>query len=131
MTISTILDDVIEKDISVKPPIAVLKELAQDLEQRTHGLLACEVRRNYYGNDEQIAIDLKFHITAPSLNNYSYHVFSISHGFTFYPLDISVSNQSSRVAKTQEELEEILKEIFSSSEVKKVINGLLMQIKSA
>jgi hypothetical protein len=126
-------DDVIE-ETSVKPPIAVLKELAQELAQKTQGLLVGKVEQSNLSNE----FSLEFYITAPSLNNYSYEVFRINHDLDFYPLELTITatrlpNRSYAVekVKNQEKFEEKLKIIFSSPEVKKVINGLLAQIKSA
>lgn len=143
--LDAIFDGVIEENF-VKPPIAVLKELAQGLEKRTAGLLVGEVTQDYRNSK----FCLQFYIRAPSLNNYSYKVFEIRHDLSFYPLRIESTDQNIfkatkssldldesfeeyryMDAKDQEELEEILKTIFSSPEVKKVINGLLAQSKSA
>lgn len=125
--LDTFFDGVIEEDSSVKPPIAVLKELAQGLETKTKGLLVCKVEQFF--SDPDFA--LQFYITAPSLNNYSYEVFNITHNLSFYPLHIWwPANQKSLIVVNQEEFEKELKTIFSSPEVKKVINGLLAQIKS-
>ncbi len=126
-------DDVIE-ETSVKPPIAVLKELAQELAQKTQGLLVGKVEQSNLSNE----FSLEFYITAPSLNNYSYEVFSVNHDLDFYPLELTITatrlpDRSYAVEKVenQEKFEEKLKIIFSSLGVKKVINGLLAQIKSA
>lgn len=120
-------DGVIE-EASVKPPIAVLKELAQELANKTQGLLIGKVEQNFYSNP---VFDLEFYIAAPSLNNYEYKVFEIKHDFNFYPLEvIPPSKEPNKKAKNQDELEEILKSIISSPQVKRVINGLLAQIKS-
>ena len=138
-------DGVIE-ETSVKPPIAVLKELGKDLEAITKGLLVGVVAQGTC--DSQFSFS--FYITAPSLNNYSYHVLKIKHDLSFYPLrivptDENIFNSDVKESsdldeyfkeyryidvKNQEELEGILKKIISSSQVKKVINGLLAQIKS-
>ncbi len=139
-------DDVIE-ETSVKPPIAVLKELAQELVQKTQGLLVGEVEQSNRSNEFR----LQFYITAPSLNNYSYEVFRVKHNLNFYPLSLTkaadmgageglsaraglssvVRGYGTDEVENQEKFEKKLKIIFSSPEVKKVINGLLAQIKSA
>lgn len=119
-------DDVIEESL-VKPPIAVLKELARGLEKRTAGLLVGKVEQSSEGSD----FLLEFYIAAPSLNNYEYKVLDLTHNLNFYPLHISSSNENSfSDISNQEDLEISLKTIFSSAEVKRVINGLLAQIKS-
>jgi hypothetical protein len=128
----SIFDDVIEETI-IKPPIAVLKELALALEKRTGGLLEGKAQQEFYSDQ----FTLNFYIVAPSLNNYSYHVFSISHDLGFYPLSVHFFNSkeiidlNSKKIINQEELEAELKTIFSSPDVKKVMNGLLAQIKAA
>ncbi|MFZ2452211.1 MAG: hypothetical protein WAW36_17015 [Methylovulum miyakonense] len=125
--LNAIFDGVIEDDINIKPPVAILKELGQELERITQGLLVTKVEQSNNGDD----FYLEFYITAPSLNNYSYEVFSISHDINFYPLNVFALNQPAKNANNQEELEAIFKEIFSNNKVRKVINGLLAQIKSA
>ena len=83
-------DDVIEESL-VKPPIAVLKELARGLEKRTAGLLVGKVEQSSEGSD----FLLEFYIAAPSLNNYEYKVLDLTHNLNFYPLHISSSNENS------------------------------------
>lgn len=127
MAIDTIFDDVIE-ETTVKPPIAILKEVALGLEKKTKGLLIGDIEQIIYSDE----FKLSFYITAPSLNNYTYEVFDITHDLNFYPLKIRTSNDEVSVEdKTQEQLEDTLKEIFSLPKIKVVINGLLAQIKSA
>ena len=127
--LEAIFDDVIDEGSLVKPPIAVLKELAQGLEKRTQGLLVGKIEQTVY-QDRSFILD--FYITAPSLNNYSYQVLKINHDIDFYPLKVTGSEINSSVqANNQKELEDFLKFIISTPEVKKVINGLLAQIKSA
>ena len=126
-SLSSIFDGVIEES-SMVVPIAVLKELAQELNKRTKGLLFAKVEQHI--DSENHKFYLEFYITAPYLNNYSYDAFTVNHDLGFYPLSIK-SNSGKLVAKAenQEEFEKELKLIFSSSEIKKVINGLLAQVK--
>lgn len=131
MAIDSIFDGVIEES-TVKPPIAVLKELAISLEKITKGLLVGKIEQNTYSDESKDEFRLRFYITVPSLNNYRYEVFNITHSFEFYPLRLESSNgELSANDKTQEELEDTLKQVFSLHQVKKVINGLLSQIKAA
>lgn len=125
--LSAIFDDIIENDYEVKLPIVVLKELGQALEKKTQGLLIAQVRQELWGQKFQI----HFAIIAPSLNNYGYHVFWIEHDIKMYPLKIYHDEIKDKEINNQEELEKEIKVIFSSSEVKRVINGLLAQIKAA
>ena len=130
MTLSSIFDGVIDEDISVKPPIAVLKELAQELAKITKGLLVGKVEQTIANNG---SFDIYFYINAPSLNNYSCFLVRISHGLKFYPLSvINIDNiVTNRNVTNQDEFEKILKDIISLPQTKKIINGLLAQIKSS
>lgn len=125
--LDNIFDDVIE-EITVKPPIAILKELAQILEKKTGGLLVGKVQQSVSKGGD---FTLEFFIVAPSLNNYTHAIFELQHDLTLYPLAASTYYENGvRQIQNQDELERLLKSIFSSSKVKPVINGLLAQIKS-
>ncbi len=125
MAITAIFDDIIEENYDVKMPITILKELAQELEKKTKGLLIGEVSQSLWKN----IFTLHFFIIAPSLNNYSYSVLTIQHDLVIlYPLEFIRPIQVE--IKNENELEEKLKEVFSSSEVKRVINGMLAQIRA-
>ncbi len=131
MSIDSIFDDVIEES-AVKPPIAILKELANALAKKTKGLLVGKIEQTTFSDDSKDEFILRFYIIVPSLNNYRYEVFDITHDIDFYPLKIESSNgELSNKDKTSEELENSLKDIFASSQIKRVINGLLAQVKSA
>lgn len=126
-SLSSIFDGVIEES-SMVVPIAVLKELAQELNKRTKGLLFARVEQKINSDGNLFSLD--FYITAPSLNNYSYEAFTVIHDLGLYPLRIwNSSNNLIAEADNQEEFEKGLKLIFSSPEIKKVINGLLAQVK--
>lgn len=125
--LSSIFDGVIEESITV-PPVAVLNELAQELNKITKGLLFARVGQKINSEDHSFILD--FYIVAPSLNNYSYEAFTVIHDLGLYPLSIwSNSNEFIAEADNQEEFEKALKWIFSSPGIKKVINGLLAQVK--
>jgi hypothetical protein len=127
MAISAIFENVIDEAISVKPPVAVLKEVANELAKITKGLLDGKVQQEIYSGGEFM---IDFYINAPSLNNYSYLLFQAQHNLDFYPLMVIPTEGRSSEAKDQDEFEAILKTIISSPQAKKVINGLLAQIKS-
>ena len=122
--LSSIFDDVIETDIPVKPPVALLHELGQELEKKTQGLLTFSVIKGR--RHETFLFD--FRIFVPSLNNYSYDVFSVEHGFALYPLKISFNNNTIDIVN-EEILVETFKAIFADPKIKRVINGLLAQAK--
>lgn len=123
-SLDTIFDDVIE-DIPIKPPIVFLKELSNELAKKTKGLLIGEVEQTVYSNPR---FRFDFYIEAPSLNNYRFHVLTLNHDLDFYPVEITGRNDK---ITNEQELEQALEQIFTSPEVKRVINGLLKQINAA
>jgi len=134
-----------------KAPVAILKEQAQLLGQKTNQLLEGRVRQrdpeslsvNYtavslsFPVDERIGlVAYDFSIIAPTLNNYEYSVLTIVHSLNYYPLQLYARsyNKYSYRFKTlsdQQSFEEELRAIFGSEEIRKVIAGLLGQIRSA
>jgi len=85
---------------------------------------------------------LDFYVTAPALNNYSVLVFQVFHDLGLYPLIIAnpleqVDSKYNDVRSREYEVEKsdtfenTFKQIFLSPSIKRVINGLLAQIKSA
>jgi hypothetical protein len=127
---SNFFSSIIEAEISIKPPITILKEFSNDLALATQGLLIGKIEKNMRYSDTSVA--LSFYIVAPSLNNYNYNAFRIDHDLTNpYPLEIKTSNDEfSEEPKTPEELVKSLEKIFSLPEIKGLINGLLAQVKS-
>lgn len=126
---SNFFGSIIDEEIPIKPPITILKEFSQDLTVATQGLLIGNIEKGMYENSH--SVELFFYIVAPSLNNYSYKTFTIYHDLANpYPLEICKSDGTTfEKPKNPEELNESLKKIFSLSEIKGLINGLLSQVK--
>ena len=128
--ISGIFDDIIEDNL-IKQPVAILKEFAQELNKTTKGLLIARVIQEDYDFDNPHELGFQFLIVAPSLNNYSYEVLTISHDPGLYPLSIVAEEKNRIQILNQESFEEELKRIFSSPKIKRIINGLLATSKTS
>jgi hypothetical protein len=112
-----------------RTPYNILEEQAELLGKMTkHELVGNVERHTKRGNSlEDKSFVLDFLIVAPSLD-YTYSLFSVFHGVTMYPLRISSTKNKTYHCKNEEEYLTALKEILSSENTKKLINGLLIQI---
>ena len=105
-----------------KPPLAILKEQALVLEELTNRVLTA--KSFFYGGVYE------FKIKCPALNNYSYVLFNFYMEKDYYPVKIGLAaNQNLVVCDNQEEFEGFLRNLLEHSETKRVIAGLLSQIK--
>ncbi len=70
---------------NLKAPVAILREQATLLGQKTKNLVQAEVE-----NGTNVNGDFTYHffIVAPTLNNYHYRLFTIEHKITLYPVQI-------------------------------------------
>ena len=73
---------------------------------------------------------LDLRIKAPSLNNYTYTVLHVRHGIAIYLVKIDACDGKDRECQDEKEFIAALEEIFSLTEVEKVIVGLLTQIQA-
>lgn len=89
-----------------KVPVQFLKEQASYLSTSTDNMLVAMIKRieSHYGD-----FAYQFSIKAPVLNNYTYNLFSITHGIFMYPLDIHSED-------------EIINEIIDAFQEEKDIN---------
>ena len=121
VTIENLWPDFTTDEI-VRSPKTVLREQASFLGKRTKNILTGNIRTESYRNQ----FSHSFQIVAPNLNNYTYTLFTIVEEDIFgFPCKFQ--SESSFSIKTEEELLERLKNIFSSDETKKVINSLMSQ----
>lgn len=120
-TIENLWPDFATDDI-VRSPKIILREQASFLGKRTKNILTGNIRTESYRNQ----FSHNFQIIAPNLDNYTYSLFTIVEEDIFgFPCKLRGENTFS--IKTEEELLERLKVIFSSEETKKVINSLMSQ----
>ena len=114
---------------NIRTPYVILKEQGSILTEATDGLLIGEVKNigNYKNHLECHLI-----IKAPSINNYTVNIVNLSYPETMYPLEIRSSFLSGFSSKcnNEEELENALNQILSSAEVRRIISGLLSEIRA-
>jgi len=121
----------------VVPPVAILREQAAALGNKTGHLLEGRVitRTDEDGN----YIYHTFYVVAPALDNYSYNLFSISHGAEPYPVTVPHPRRMdsgrhpyprSLEINSEKELLDYLREVLNSEKTKRIVGSLLAQVKS-
>jgi hypothetical protein len=140
-----------EKMPSEKTPIAIIKEHASKLQDKTNNMISADIEKDdvlnkiyYYANDilkGTVKPDFQytFYLIAQALN-YRYKLFSLGHDVLLYPIyfydfDKDIKNEvlpgkkaTSIVINNQTDLFEMLKKIFSAKKTIKVIQALLAQV---
>lgn len=113
---------------NIRTPYVILKEQASLLTESTNGLLVGEVSQEAAPDNSGLISTLE--ILVPSLNNYSISILSIERPIMLYPAKvIGIIKDSSQECQTEEELERALAKILSGQPVKRIISGLLAEIK--
>ena len=71
-------------------------------------------------------------IKVPSINNYTISIVDIIYPATIYPLKVKGDFTKNIAAEcnTEEELENVLHKILSSAEVKRIVSGLLSEVRA-
>ncbi len=146
-------EDIVISAEKLKAPVTILKEQASLLGKKTQNLVEAIVRTNERMQaPERFAYD--FYLVAPALSAYRYRLFTIMHGIQLYPVNVYVDRdmaaeiapgrvgredmpmifsgipgeQRELLAKSEEELLEILKKIFGAKKTKQIIQALLAQM---
>lgn len=110
----------------LRTPASILREQAAILEKKTDGLLLGRVRREV--TEETFSMYL--YIVAPALNNYSYRVLGVDHQIELYPLEVfDFATGDEFDCQDESAFKAQLKEILSSDSVRKVVIGLLAQVR--
>jgi hypothetical protein len=108
-------------------PFTILKQQAATLSNRTSGLIEAAV---VHRTDDEGDFWYSFRLVAPALS-YSYELFSVWHEpITLYPVHCTFLREKVD-CDTEEEFLTWLKDVFSSHETKRVINGLLIQARES
>lgn len=128
--------------VKIKSPVAILREQASLLGQKTKNIVTAEVSE---GDGERGTFSYFFHIVAPALGNYRYKLLSISHEISLYPLEVNVedaifdeidntlknyrdeSEFQYLVADSEEKFIKILRAVLGSKKSFQVITALLSQ----
>ena len=110
--------------LSSPPPILTLMEQASLISNKTGGRIVASVVSNNHSD----GFALRFLLVAPFLDDYAYHLFSVSHTVDLYPLQVEAHVMDQRFqCKTLEEFQAVLRTIFSSPQTIKVIQAILAQ----
>jgi len=92
-----------------------------------------EILKQLQPKEIEYVFTSRLEIIVPSINNYSISIVQIDYPLKMYPLKIlSTVTDDYRYQKceTEEEFNQKLEEILSSSDVKKIIAGLLTEIRA-
>jgi len=120
-------DDLWPADIGesrLTPPVALLKEQADLLGDKTRQLVTADVLTRTSGN----LFVHTFCILAPTLD-YKFEMFSIVHGINFYPITFRYSHQDT-IITNEDEFKEKLKATFSSPHTLNTIHSILAQVRA-
>ena len=110
---------------NAKTPTAILREQAAILNQLTRGILIGSIEQVSTPNNTLI---YDFAITAPAINNYKFSILTVQYSITIYPLTLTDhTTQVQRQCLNEEAFTTTLKSVLSSTQVRKVISGLLIQ----
>lgn len=121
-----------------KAPVTILMEQASFLGEQTNNLVKATVEaEKSYSRDFKYA----FYIVAPTLENYRYLLFDISHGVELFPVTFDLDGKIREeikaavgktypVAQNEQEFMEIFKAILNSNKLRNIINSILAQSKA-
>ena len=131
--------------VEMKAPVTILKQQAALLGPKTKNLVQASVATENSSftiiSNKPVTLGgqfkFSFHIGAKALQ-YSYRLFSISHGLDLYPVrfyldedllpDVGGGTDPKVEAKSEAELLVILKQIFAAKKTRKIIGALLAQV---
>jgi hypothetical protein len=121
---------------TLKAPVAILREQASILGERTRNVVTAEVRP--YRSQQSTKLFFAFNLVAPALNNYSLSLFTISHEPTqIYPVEVKSdiitapgTYESKWSAESEGAFKAVLKTIFSDNKTITAIQSLMAQSES-
>jgi hypothetical protein len=115
-------------------PVAILREQAEVLQNKTNGLVTAEVRSGTgvpltSGELGEQYIFHAFYLVAPLLENYMYRLFTVEHPKLeqVYPLLIKDSPVGEIKVDTEEDFVEALRKIFADDKTQRIIQALMAQ----
>ena len=111
---------------SLVPPVAILREQGALLSQKTKGFLEGEVVTRAERGRRAEPFLHEFRIRATALGDYSYELFDVRHDFAPYPLVVRFHPTDEEFeASSEEKFLEVLGNVFSHPETRRVIGALL------
>jgi len=112
----------------VRTPKTVLEEQANLLTKATKGVLVGVVEVASYPG--KFRYDLN--VVVPSLNNYVYTILSVSHSLDLFPLRLQAERPATDVQiHRDDEFEDVVEKILSSSAVRSALSRLKSQVQKA
>lgn len=106
-------------------PKALMLEQAESLTNKTNKILLGRISTS---GQKAKKLQYNFTIVAPALDNYTYLLFVVHHGLTYYPLSFVVGNTSKSI-DNEESFIASMKDLFNSEGTKKVLTSLYSQSK--
>jgi len=133
----------------IRPPVAILKEQASLLGQKTKNVVEGAVSE-VFTDDEEKTMEYSFNLVAPALGGYRYRLFTMSHDIRMYPLiitmdgeifqevnpekpekesvqDMLMRNKNQVKAGNEAEFLALLKKIFAATKTRQIIAAILAQ----
>jgi hypothetical protein len=119
------------------PPVGILREQAAALGKKTDHLLEARVNTRI-GEDGNFIHS--FYVVAPTLDNYSYGLFSIAHGPDPYPVTVPHPRRMepglrpyphTLKIRSEKALLDYLREVLNSERTKRIVGSLLAQVRAA
>lgn len=117
----------LEEDLSIRTPVALLKEQGDYLTRLTKSILRGEVT-NVTGPKHDFSYNLD--IRAPYLNDYRVTIVNIAHGLDLYPLELEAVGGLSVICEDEKEFVTALEKALSAGKVRKIIGTLVAQSKA-
>jgi|ERR1017187_1630186 hypothetical protein len=105
----------------IRTPASIMREQAALLGAKTKYLVEALVSTT-------VSSDSFFHnfnLVVPSLDNYTYNLFTVYHGVSIYPVSVWSSHTS---IETEEQFVEWLRATLSSPGTKRIVSNLLAQV---
>ena len=122
----------------VQTPVSIMREQAALLGQQTKNLVKARVVTRVSPIDAPGQFIHSFNLVVPTLDNYTYELFGVSHPVDLYPVKTPPPTLAGRLLatasgqqcelKTEDEFVSWLRERLSSPETKKIIGNLLAQV---
>lgn len=132
---------------NITVPITTLREQAELLGKKTKNIVKAElvalapsepvvIERDGVQNESRV-FRYAFLLVAPILDNYRYHLFSISHPIDIYPIrfylddeieqEVRLNNESPTIASSEEDFSNTLKSIFGARKTVRAVQSMLAQ----
>ena len=122
----------------VRTPLAILREQAALLGKKTQNLIEAKVATAVRGPK----FVHRFQLVVPSMTDYTYELFEVSHGIEMYPVTVPVTVPSNPSAEelmagmlsdtvaNEEEFVAWLRQELSSEKTMRIVSNLLAQVNS-